>query len=289
MPTKTDCPICGLTKIPGDADRCPQCDSDLSCFRVLDTLLEPEGETMAHTAPPTKSGVTQIAAEWCLSFRVVFVLLGVLVVALLGHQIYRINGLASQVSSQRSEFNDTAGTIGVRLDEISRRQDKILAEVTVKIESVYNELHRKPKPADTITADQQKESARGPKDSFEFYQALETDTLWGIAKQFYGSGFYYPVLLTHNPNLAIYRIGKKDRIAILKDVGRVKQIYNEITDNESGRLYWYYTIRPGDTPASVRYKYCPRHNCLQTETGFDSNAVLNHGKTIKIQLAGALK
>ena len=289
MPTKTDCPICGLKKIPGDADRCPQCDSDLSCFRVLDTLLEPEGETTAHTAPPTKDSVTQIAAEWCLSLRIVIVLLGVLVVALLGHQIYRLNGLTSQMSSQRSEFNETAGTIGVRLDEISRRQDKILAEVTAKIESVYSELHRRPKPAGTITADPQEESARGTKNSFEFYQALETDTLWGIAKQFYGSGFYYPVLLTHNPSLAIYRIGKKDRIAILKDTGRVKQIYSEITDNENGCLYWYYTILPGDTPASLRYKYCPRHNCLQTETGFDSNAILNHGKTIKIQLAGALK
>ena len=53
----------------------------------------------------------------------------------------------------------------------------------------------------------------------------ETDTLWGIAKRFYGSGFYYPVLQEHNPDLAIYTIGKKDRIAVLKDSGTVKRVF----------------------------------------------------------------
>lgn len=61
--------------------------------------------------------------------------------------------------------------------------------------------------------------------AFKFYRAAETDTLWGIAKRFYGSGFYYPVLLEHNPDLAIYTIGKKDRIAVLKNSGVVKRIF----------------------------------------------------------------
>jgi len=311
MAAESDCPICGLEKISDDVDRCPQCDSDLSCFKVLDTLSEPEIETMAHTSPLTNSGVPQIVAKRDPFFRAVSALLGVLVVALIGLQVYRLNGFTSQASSQRSDFTDAVGKIEFRLDEISKRQDKILAEITDHIESLRDEIHRKPKPAGGIAADPldepdtgliktssskddwtlkpQEKSARKTKDGFEFYQALETDTLWDIAKQFYGFGFYYPVLLTHNPDLAIYKIGKKDRIAILKDAGRIKQIYNKITENKNGRLYWYYTIHPGDTPASVRYKYCPLHDCLQAETGFDSNAALKPGNKIRIRLAGAVK
>ncbi len=336
MAEKTDCPICRLEQIPGDVDRCPQCDSDLSCFRVLDALPEPEAQTTASTAPPTNPGEPWIAVKRSLFLLAVSVLLGVLVVVLLGLQIYRLNEFVSQASVRRSALNGAVGRIESRLDgifkqqdrvltafddfgkrvdsmerRISMQQDKVLTEVMVQIENIRDAIPREPKPADGIAIDPpdepdagriktasrrggrtfkpREESAMGVKDDFEFYQALETDTLWGIAKRFYGFGFYYPVLLAHNPDLAIYEIGKKDRIAILKDAERVKQIYNEITENEGGRLYWYYTVRQGDTPASVRYKYCPLQDCLQPGTGFDSDAGLKPGKKIRIRLAGALK
>jgi hypothetical protein len=311
MAEKTNCPICKLEQIPVDVDRCPQCDSDLSCFRVLDALPEPETETTAPTAPQTKSGMPQIAAKRSQLFPAVSTLLGVLAVILLGLQIYRLNGIVSQVSAQRPAFKDAVSRIEFRLDKIFKQQDKILTEVMVKTENIRDTIHRKPKPAGGITSEMsdepgagliktpahrdgrtfkpQEESDREVKDDLESYQALETDTLWGLAKRFYGSGVYYPVLLAHNPDLAIYEIGKKNRVAILKNTGRVKQIYNEITENERGRLYWYYTVRPGDTQVSVRRKYCPLQDCLQTETGFDSDAGLKPGKKIRIRLAGALK
>jgi hypothetical protein len=125
--------------------------------------------------------------------------------------------------------------------------------------------------------------------AFEFYQAAETDTLWGIAKRFYGSGFYYPVLLEHNPDLAIYTIGQKDRIAVLNDSGMVKRIFNEITEKQGGILYWYYTVRPEDTPMSVKHKYCPSRDCFQMPAGVDRDFTLQAGGKIKIQLSGVLK
>jgi hypothetical protein len=34
------CPVCQYTRIPRDMDTCPQCDADLTCFRLLDRLSE---------------------------------------------------------------------------------------------------------------------------------------------------------------------------------------------------------------------------------------------------------
>ena len=124
-------------------------------------------------------------------------------------------------------------------------------------------------------------------DRFEYYQAKDEDVLWRIADRFYGSGFYYPVILTHNPHLGVYSIGKKDRIALLKDDEQVKSLYGEITKVEKDRLFWRYTVHPGDTLASIRKRYCPSgKDCIQPSPGFDPERDLQPGKTIWIQLAG---
>jgi len=33
------CPICGLKNVESNFTNCPQCNSDLECFRVLDNLF----------------------------------------------------------------------------------------------------------------------------------------------------------------------------------------------------------------------------------------------------------
>ena len=44
MTNRIQCPVCQYAHIPRDMDTCPQCDADLSCFRLLDRLskLPPE-------------------------------------------------------------------------------------------------------------------------------------------------------------------------------------------------------------------------------------------------------
>ena len=127
-------------------------------------------------------------------------------------------------------------------------------------------------------------------DAFEFYQAGNDDLLWWIADRFYGSGFYYPVILEHNPHLNIYNIGKKDRIAILKDIDRVKKLYREITEIDEKRLFWRYTVRPGDTLSSIRKRYCPSsRDCIRASPDFDPEKDLQPGDQLWIQLAGASK
>jgi len=55
--TDITCPVCNLKHIQGDKSACPQCDSDLTCFKILDKLQEvqivlPDNQDVA------KQGVT---------------------------------------------------------------------------------------------------------------------------------------------------------------------------------------------------------------------------------------
>jgi LysM repeat protein len=282
---------------------------------VLETLQEPETETVQPAMPEINPRGTPTANRRILLFFAVSGLLWGVAAVLLGLQVYWISGLESAISKQQSVSSAAFKRIESGIVRITRHQDTVLTEVTAQIESVRDRMGREQKPPAVITVGSPDDSgsvriskstpekashtdvralntldkADAGGSAFKFYQAAETDTLWGIAKRFYGSGSYYPVLLEHNPDLAIYRIGKKDRIAVLKDSERVERIYNEITEKQGGVLYWHYTVRSGDTPASVKHKYCPSQDCFQMPAGFDRDSGLQPGEKIKIQLSGVSK
>jgi len=213
----------------------------------------------------------------------------------------RVEGLSAKLSREEKPAARTAAGRLPRPDQGEMRREnykenphppawqpgpqKTTSAVSEKVEKSRETpekgLHRSvPEPK----AQEAGDAVRG--DAFEFYQAKEDDMLWWIADRFYGSGFYYPVILEHNPDLGIYNLGKKDRIAILKDIDKARQLYHEITEIEGGCLYWYYMVRPGDTLKSVRKRYCPSKDCIRTSPGLDPEEGLKPGKKIKIQLAG---
>jgi LysM repeat protein len=282
---------------------------------VLETLREPEVQTAEPATLEINPRMTKTANKRTSIFFAVSGFLWGALTIVLGLQIYWITGLRSGVLEQQSVFSDAFSRMEFRLDRISEHQDKVFTEVTAQIENLRGMLDREQKPPAVLAAgladdsDSVRISVDVPeKDShtdgrklnppakatagssvFKFYQAAETDTLWGIAKRFYGSGFYYPVLLEHNPDLAIYTIGKKDRIAVIEDSGVVKRVFDEITEKQGGILYWYYTVRPEDTLTSVKHKYCPSQDCFQMPIGVDRDSTLQPGEKIKIQLSGVLK
>jgi LysM repeat protein len=282
---------------------------------VLETLLEPGTQTAEPATPEINPQMAQSTNKRSSSFAVVAGILSGMLTVMFGLQIFWIINLQSAVLERKSDVNDAVSRMATRLDRISEDQDRFLTQAKAQIDSLRDKLDRNQKLPLALSAGQADDydslgsladepqkaydsNGRKPTpppkapaggSAFQYYQVAETDTLWGIAKRFYGSGFYYPVLLEHNPDLAIYAIGKKDRIAVLKDSGTAKRIFNEITEKQGGVLYWYYTVRAGDTLTSVKQKYCPSQDCFHMPTGVDRDFILQPGEKIKIQLSGVLK
>jgi len=86
------CPVCGLPHISPDRDRCPQCDADLICFRVLDSL--PEELPEPDEKPP--SGTKTL--PWPLALA--GILLTVLLIAVILFQFHRFRQLEVLLEDQ---------------------------------------------------------------------------------------------------------------------------------------------------------------------------------------------
>lgn len=306
------CPICNLEHIPHNREKCPQCDADLTCFKVLDTLVEAVGETAEPLTSPSKLPIRRKRVFLACFFGV----LAVLGVALLGFGLYRIRMIESRLGLQRMAFKHAVDTVVSRSELILAKQDRMASLVMEQLESQRKLLMEQPPPEIRIEAqpslDAKKvdlsstepfaghflggseittptQSSEAANNAFDFYQATDTDTLWEIAERFYGAGHFYPVLLEYNPELSIYNVSRKDRIAILKDTREAKRIYRAITLREENRLFWVYTVRAGDTPSVIKTRYCSGKACLPSEYDSNPNAQIHPGTKVKIQLAGVLK
>jgi len=60
------------------------------------------------------------------------------------------------------------------------------------------------------------------------YQSSKEDTLWSIAKKFYGSGIYYPVILKMNPGLSLKNHLHYGKIKLFKQYKDMLEYYKEI-------------------------------------------------------------
>ena len=283
MTLEITCPVCQREHINEKQERCPQCDSDLTCFRVLEELPEPISPPTPGIPHHQANTRTDGGKRWTL-LTITAGMWGFFVIFLLGWQLYRLNDLKSYLGQRESAFHATISGFESRLSVISGNQDKMLdrAVISEKPAAMVQQPVKK-------ESEQPRASAHADPDMFYNYQASNTDTLWRLAERFYGSGFYFPVILTHNPEVGIYALSGRDRLAILKDPKRAKDLYKEITEIKNGCLYWYYTVRPGDTPASINSRYCLLADCPDIPSTQESQANFSAGQTIQIRLTEVLK
>ena len=329
MSRETTCPICHLEHVPLELDQCPQCDSDLTCFKILNSLpevLEKPVET-ATTAEFNQihkqnkkitsglivttvilfSGLVFIGGYIFqndsrfkteiknLTANVKRVEIGLNSIKQNRHLIEnhinsgffsiekkmllnfqeqgkilekRIETIAETViaetASAETAIAETAiaetvigGTAGLKKKS---PEMELLEKGTPKQEHIAKKIIEKKTPAPQV---EQKEKPSNPIDQnsikpicYKIYLANDDDTLWEIAEKLYDSGFLYPVLMKHNSNLGIYNIGDGTRVRYLCDKSRAAKIYGKIIHRQGGRFYLKYTVKPHDTAASIRKKYC---------------------------------
>jgi nucleoid-associated protein YgaU len=82
---------------------------------------------------------------------------------------------------------------------------------------------------------------------FLYHEPRKGETLWSIAKRYYGKGGFYPVLLEHNPGLGIYFDPDYGGIRVLKDRQRAKEVFAAVMSSRGNSTLFRYRVVEGDT------------------------------------------
>lgn len=261
MASERTCPVCNLEHILPEKTSCPQCDADLTCFQVLDSL--PDEAVFKRTGSRIQVILIATAGLFlCLS--------GLLIVS----QSSRIKELESWISNQqtypiRIKISPEAGVaLRFRNGRESPNVDLPRSEAAME------------KTLETLPPEEY--STEGLE--FLTYEASEKDTLWVIAKRYYGVGEYYPVLLEHNSHLGIYDIGDGVRVKILKNADLAGEIYKKIIKREGNRIYWFYRVVQGDTLPSIAKRYYKTKDGVRRIIDLNPTMELKPGEAIKIAL-----
>ncbi len=72
-----------------------------------------------------------------------------------------------------------------------------------------------------------------------------SDTLWSIAKRYYGHGWLYPVLIAQNPGLGVYHDGT-GTLGLFADSAQALNLYRRITPQGAEGRFFRYQVQPGD-------------------------------------------
>jgi len=277
----TTCPICGLESITHDKIQCPQCDADLTCFKVLDSLPD---ESVSEKTGSGKKVILFVAIGLFLC------LAGVL-------SVFQFKRLETRLQEQQTYFTNAIRKMEAKLVHLAQYQSSSSDVGSARIEAKHitrediegsfvpeNSLE-KPTTGNIFVPEKSHPQVSLPeKINFWIYEANEKDTLWGISKRYYGSGDYYAVLLEHNSHLGIYSIGDGVRLRILENADLAKDIYKKITEKEGNRIYWEYTIAEGDTLQSVAMKFYKSKDMVKRITNLNPDLEFQPGERIKILL-----
>ncbi len=309
------CPVCGLENISSENAQCPQCDSDLSCFKVLDSLpdeLPPEkpmsdsDQGIPLTLIKEKSPGIRIVT---LSAIVLFMILIIVMIVFLFYRFRKLEAQNARLAAQSLKLAEETIKLRVQGEKLESQSLKLETQNT-KLEARLqsgNAIREQRSEADTpeITP-RDTMGAKPVSDSglfsaqigdwksvrrfqlsdsdFQFYNATDKDTLWDVSEQHYGEGYYYPVLLEHNPHIGIYTVRKGVRLKILKDTDLLRDIYNSIIVRHGNKIYWNYTIMEGDTLESVVMKFYKMKEVENQLSVADTNVQLQPGRKIRILL-----
>ena len=299
--TKVECPVCGRTNLGAELAQCPQCNADLECFRLLETLYEqpaagdgaqeignssrhPDGiEASLHNLQDGLQRLQRAAKRRSATLTLMVV---IAVGAFFRYQPWVIQ-----------QWRQDHVPSSVLLAELARgrTQEKGLREAMAKavtgIVQVSQQMVVLEQRVAAIAAQQPPANATlspapkpnpGPK--FVYHEPQDDDTLWGMARTYYQQGRLYPVLLETNPGLGIYFDPDYGKIRILKDRQAAEEIFARLVFTQGSREFFRYQVQAEDTwdNISVRfYGHVGEEAALQT---LNAKSQLRPGTRITVPL-----
>ena len=291
------CPVCGKAGLADDERVCPQCNADLECFVLLDSLHE---EAVLPEQHKPKADETKELAEIQVSLRGLREALGNLQTSgwwrtyglsgllLLGLGVFilflyrefaveqrlvdRISQLEARIrpvdaqleTSVPSELSASleAATqrlvaIERKLSDLSANQDTVigrfsetleqLSKISERLALLEGEFSDLTAVWPPFTNENTVAMGTAHEDMFLHHKPGKGETLWSIAKRYYDSGRFYPVLLECNPGLGIYFDPSYGRVKVLKDRQLANQVLTEVTVVRGNRTLIRYKVVEGDT------------------------------------------
>jgi phage tail protein X len=178
--------------------------------------------------------------------------------------------VAAEARGERSKLEAVLSGMGERMARVEaqlaafdQRQDagrKALKETMTELAASFppsaEKSHFTPQPGarsspgrSSVTAT----PAQAP--AFTDYRVAPAETLWRIARRFYGKGIYYPVLLEDNPGLAIHGPLAGRTIRIARQREHAQQTYQRLTFAEGGRTLFRYRAQANDSWRSLAYAF----------------------------------
>ncbi|MFC1851587.1 LysM peptidoglycan-binding domain-containing protein [candidate division CSSED10-310 bacterium] len=271
MHPNNHCPICGIEKIAAHMTRCPQCDADLTCFQVLQSL-------------PEEAGIGRRGQLFLLSLTLSSVFITFTVLGLFWRLNYRLNLLETRVSNQKEAHQDLAVTLSSQLQEVVNSPRKKVNSIDSARQEERPESPKHNQKKDDHSKIMPQTPDLPEKLKFRTYCTTEKDTLWLLSRKFYGAGKYYPILMEHNPQLGVYDLDGGITIKILEDKNLVKQMYHSIIETQEQQIFYLYTVQEGDTLTAITAKFYQNDRMIDYLTELNPGTPIRPGQKIKILL-----
>ncbi|MBN2061852.1 MAG: LysM peptidoglycan-binding domain-containing protein [Deltaproteobacteria bacterium] len=308
MAFEKTCPICEFELGSPEEEKCPQCDADLTCFNVLNSIPDepgPEGLRSSEERREKRISEKRLILG-ALSILFVGLIIGFFLVSLYKSDHPPLSVSYQQTLPVRIKIPDQAVSRWAAADEPLDRNAPALSQTmtekkpevpgakptggntdketgmeTLEREALQKEeeaLQRRPadKKLTTVPA--------AERENFRIYEATDEDTLWRISKKQYGSGFYFPVIMECNPGIRVYDVQKGVRVKIFKDPGMAEKLYNENARIEGNRAYYHYLVLEDDTFESIALKFYKQGYMKNRIMDLNPHVKLRAGMRIKIEL-----
>jgi len=283
------CPICKISGVDFHAvDSCPQCESDLVPFRLLDEYdpdnkndIKADNKQAAIATPQAINTTTPISSRSLNAnalninnlVRICFIGMSVFMFFILMWQAIFLTYIAmEQLNPQplTAQYNSEASmikTLNERLELLENQVVKLYppGKDHSKRNTSADLQDRTAVPIDSspIIPTSQKQNTRSwppinpdhKNGEYTIHPWQASDTLWNIAIKYWNDGSYYPVLLETNKGLNIYNNRVGFNIKILANIEAVDDILGLIVNTKDHRRYMRYLVQPQDNWAFIAMRF----------------------------------